>query len=106
MVSDPTKGFLKAISFYLNYWLSGGFRRYEKDFGVSEPFEEFRLLVVTTSLTRLQNMREATTALPFPEPIYKSFFWATTFEELTPETLFTPLWRTLNLADDRLYRIG
>jgi hypothetical protein len=32
-VSDPEKGFLKCILFYLNYWTSGKYTRYESDFG-------------------------------------------------------------------------
>ena len=32
IVSDPEKGVLKSIVFYLNYWVSGKFARYAKDF--------------------------------------------------------------------------
>ncbi len=64
VVSDPEKGFLKSMVFYLNYWVSGQFKKYEQDFGNVE-FQVFRALIVTDSPRRLQNMREAVTKYPF-----------------------------------------
>jgi len=106
VVSNPAKGFLKAVRFYLNYWHSGGYRRYEKEFGISQTRQPFRLLVVTPSEARIDTMRQATTQLPFPNSDPKRFFWATTPDKISPETLFDPIWRSLELGDDRSYRIG
>lgn len=106
VVSDPSRGFLKAVLFYLNYWKAGRYHRYETEFESPNPFKAFRLLVVTTSEARIETMREATTRLPFPDPAPKRFFWATTPDRIDPDTLFQPIWRSLDLSDDQLYRIG
>ncbi|MCH8919738.1 MAG: replication-relaxation family protein, partial [Chloroflexi bacterium] len=58
VLSNPEKGFSKAINFYYNYFISKKFQRYQEDFKC-EPFRGFRVLFVTTTEVRLENMREA-----------------------------------------------
>jgi Replication-relaxation len=87
VVSDPEKGFLKSIVFYLNYWVDGKYRRYEADFPVKDC-KAFRALYVTTSKERLAHMREAVTRLPFRDANVKRFLWGTTQNEATEEWIF------------------
>ncbi len=57
-LTNPDKGFLKCLEFYLNYWVDGKYQRYAEDFKCG-PFKAFRALIVTTSQTRVDNMRQA-----------------------------------------------
>jgi hypothetical protein len=105
VVSDPEKGLLKAIVFYLNYWADGKYQRYQADFG-GAGFKNFRTLIVTTSQARLKNLRDVVTKLFFNQPHIKRFLWATTEAELTQQSLFAPIWNSLDSGDDMMYGIG
>ncbi len=105
IVSDPEKGFLKSIVFYLNYWTDGKYQRYQSDFG-GKPFKTFRTLIITPSKDRLQRMRETVTRFAFTPAHAKRFLWATTDEQVTVQTVFTPIWLSLDSNDETLYRIG
>jgi hypothetical protein len=102
IVSDPEKGFLKSIVFYLNYWKDGKWQRYCQDF--DHQFKTFRTLIITTSPQRLQHMREAVTKLPFPTSQPKRFLWGTT--DMSRDRLFTPIWQAMDVSDQTLYKIG
>ena len=104
VVSDPDKGVLKSIRFYANYLLEGKYQRYAKDFGVT-AFKGFRSVYVTTSAARLQNIREATTDLQVPQKA-KRFHWITTVDKVTNETIFTPIWVSIDPTDSATYQIG
>jgi len=105
IISDPEKGFLKSVVFYLNYWADGKYQRYQSDFD-NKPFKTFRALIITPSKERLQNMRKAVTRLPFTPAHAKRFLWATTEEPATKETVFELVWCSLDAEDQTLYRIG
>lgn len=104
VVSDPDKGVLKSVRFYANYLLEGKYQRYVKDFGVQE-FKGFRSLYVTTTNTRLANIRRAAGALPVLAKA-KRFNWITTHDKLTQSTMFTPIWLSIDPTDDSRYQIG
>ena len=104
IVSDPEKGFLKCIVFYLHYWKEKKWIRYNEDF--QREFRSFRLLVVTTSNERLTHMREAVTRFPFPDSQVKRFLWGTIHSWLRVETVFDPIWQSMDTADETAYRIG
>jgi protein involved in plasmid replication-relaxation len=104
IVSDPEKGFLKCIVFYLNYWTSQKWQRYQEDFG--REFKAFRTLIVTTSKDRLTHMREAVTRLPFPQEYVKRFLWGTIQNEATEDWILEPIWRSMDIHDPTLYTIG
>jgi hypothetical protein len=104
VVSDTDKGVLKSVRFYANYLQEGKYQRYAKDFGVPE-FKGFRSLYVTTTDIRLANIRQAAGSLPVPAKA-KRFTWITTFEKLTQSTMFTPIWFSIDPADDSRYQIG
>jgi hypothetical protein len=105
VLSDGERGFLKTIRFYLNYLLAGGFQRYQQDFDVAEPFKAFRVLVLTSSAKRLQNMRTLCGQLAFEPAHAKRFLWLATQD--APDTA-TPLersWVSLDPEDDLSYTI-
>jgi len=102
-ISKPEEGFLKSIVFYLNYWTRGQFNKYAKDFGNAD-FQTFRTLVVTNSPRRLGNMREAVTKYLFKDNHIKRFFWGAT--EVHQDTIFQPIWQSLDSTDDTIYQIG
>jgi len=104
VVTDPEKGLLKAIVFYLNYWVEKGWLRYNEDF--KREFPTFRLLIVTTSLVRLQHIREAVTNYPFSPSSVKQFFWGTMDSWVRVESVFEPIWQSMDVNDVTAYRIG
>jgi Replication-relaxation len=104
IVSDPEKGFLKCIVFYLNYWIEKKWQRYNHEFG--REFKTFRTLIITTSKERLTHMREATTRLPFRESHAKRFLWGTIQTQATADWIFESIWHSLDVNDVTLYRIG
>ena len=103
IVTDPEKGFLKSVVFYLNYLVEGKFKRYSEDFGGRE-FQAFRALVATSSKRRLQNMREAVTKYPFTPAHLKRFIWGA--RDVGRENMFSPIWQSLDVTDDTRYKIG
>ena len=106
VVSNEEKGFLKAIRFYLNYLVDEKrpYQRYCEDFKCA-PFKGFRLLFVTTSTTRLDNMRQAATTLEFHYAKAKRFIWLTTFDQIATHDLFHPIWLSADAADEQRYHI-
>ena len=105
VLTNPDKGFLKCLQFYLNYWVDGKYQRYAEDFKC-EPFKAFRTLIVTTSQTRANNMRQAARDVYVDPPQVKRFVWLTTDDELSQETIFKPIWHSADVSDENLYRIG
>jgi hypothetical protein len=69
-------------------------------------FRAFRTLIITPSKERLQHMREAATRLPFSHSQAKRFLWITTDEKLTRQTLFDPIWLSLDANDTSPHKIG
>jgi hypothetical protein len=104
-LTNPDKGFLKCLQFYLNYWVGDKYQRYGEDFNC-EPFKAFRVLLVTTSQTRIDNMRKAASNVHMDPPMVKRFIWLTTDDELNRETIFKPIWQSADIGDENLYRIG
>jgi len=103
-VSDSDKGVLKAVRFYLNYLLEGKYQRYAKDFNV-ESFKGFRTLFVTTSEARMLNIRQASAKPQVPEKSRK-FIWITTTDKVNKDTLFEPIWNSMDIRDTGGHRIG
>lgn len=104
VVSDPEKGMLKAIVFYLNYWVSERWQRYNADF--QREFKTFRTLVITTSKDRLQHIRDEVTKLPFTPSHAKRFLWGTIQSQATHDWIFESIWHSLDNGDTNLYKIG
>ena len=103
-VGDSSKGFLKCAVFYLNYWADAHWKRYNAEF--SREFPTFRVLIVTTSPQRLLHMREAVTGLPFPKEQAKRFLWGTIQNWLRADSVFDPIWQSMDATDDTAYQIG
>lgn len=104
VISDVERGVLKSLRFYAYYLLDGKYQRYAKDFNVSE-FKGFRSLLVTTSDNRQENIRQAARTLDVPEKA-KRFHWVTNQEQISIQTIFTPIWHSIDSTDDRRYQIG
>ena len=104
IVSNPEKGLLKAVVFYLHYWKSQNWWQYKTI--LQGDFRTFRALIITTSKQRIHNLREAASNYSFYDSRAKRFLWATTEKETTPDWLFEPIWQSLDVTDEKLYRIG
>lgn len=104
VISDENKGVLKSVKFYLNYLVSGAYRRYEQDFGCS-PFKGFRTLIVTTSEARVENIRQVISDFNFADKA-KKFIWLTTERDIESNTIFQPIWLSADVSDQTRYRIG
>jgi hypothetical protein len=104
-ISDPERGFAKTLRFYLNYLKTAGYQRYQTDFRVTEPFAAFRVLVVTSSEKRLENIRAVGGAMRFEPVSAKRFIWLAESAALTAGALLGPLWRSLDPTDERRYAI-
>ncbi|MDA1192586.1 MAG: hypothetical protein O3A46_13005, partial [Candidatus Poribacteria bacterium] len=66
-------------------------------------FKGFRVLFVTTSETRVENMRAAAGELDLRE---RRFIWLTSTDQIAPETVFRNIWRSAEAGDSNTYRIG
>lgn len=106
VLAHAQQGFLKTIRFYLSYLVSEGYQRYRDDFGAVEPFKPPRVLILTTSERRLENMRALAGNYPFEPAHAKRFLWAAPLSILSsPDLLTTPAWQTLEPSDQGHYAI-
>jgi len=105
-LSNPQKGVLKMVRFYLGYLANGDYRGYSEDFKTDEAFSSFRALIVTTSEERVENMRSAASSLP--QQVHRGLraLWCTTFDQLAPGTVLTPIWVSLHEDDTDTYTIA
>jgi hypothetical protein len=94
------------VRFYLGYLANGGYEPYSEDFKTEEPFSGFRALIVTSSEERLENMRLAASSLPQQMHRGLRMLWCTTFDRLSAETIFTPIWMSLHEEDEDTYTIA
>ena len=101
-ISNPAKGIGKMIRFYEGYAQEEKYRGYAEDFHC-EPFSNFRLLIVTTSARRVENIRAA---LGTNAPQLYRFFWLTTYDQVNEETIFDRIWSPLDAGDEKLYKIA
>lgn len=103
-ISNPEKGVLKALIFYLNYLLGGKYKKYQHDFH-SQEFECFRVLMVTTSRKRLNHIREVGRDLDFEYPQAKKFIWITNDDQMNQGTVFQDIWQSIDGDDNIFYSI-
>ncbi len=101
-ISNPAKGIGKMIRFYEGYAQEEKYKGYAEDFHC-EPFSNFRLLFITTSARRVENIRNALGRTP--PPLYR-FFWLTTYDQVNEETIFDRIWSPLDAGDEKLYKIA
>ena len=104
IVGDAQKGLLKAIVFYLHYWDKGGYTRYNKDF--EREFGAFRLLLVVPSQARLNHIRQEAGKLTILQEVAKRFLWGTVDSWLRAETVFDPIWQSMDATDQTAYQIS
>ncbi|HSQ51371.1 MAG TPA: replication-relaxation family protein [Nitrospiraceae bacterium] len=105
VISNPEKGFLRMVRFYLTYLRDGGYQRYREDFGVEAPFRGFRTLVVSTTAARLQNIRKSCGRVAFDQPRAKRFVWLSDAQASTDPDVLSRRWTPLEPDDDCKYSI-
>jgi Replication-relaxation len=106
VLSDEERGLGKTIRFYLQYLLSGGYQRYREHFGSRTDFKLFRVLLVTSSQLRLQNIRRRCGAIPFQPASAKRFIWLGHEELLQSNRILEHPWVSLDPSDTTQYRIA
>lgn len=104
-LSNPDRGVLKMVRFYLSLLTSDAYQRYRLDFSVTEPFKAFRVLTVVPTAERLRNIRQLCGRIDFDPPRAKSFFWLTTDEVLQTRPLLSCPWVSLDPDDNTAYSI-
>ena len=104
-LSNSEKGFLKMVRYYVQYAKAQKFKGYSQDFNCSE-FKAFRLLIVTTTEKRLENMRKAGSEIRNVSHAFTKFVWLTTFDNVSSNTIFTKIWKPLDIHDRSMYSIG
>ena len=100
-ISSVERGIARMIRFYEGLAESGKYQAYAEDFRCS-TFKNFRLLLVTTTEKRMQNMRDQLGIRA--NPLF-SYFWLSFQSNLSPLTVFGPIWRSLSAPDRAAYRI-
>lgn len=105
VLSNPDRGVLKTIRFYLSSLVSGSYQRYQREFGLARPFRAFRALFVVSSAERLRNIREICGTTTFNPEYAKRFIWLTTEQALLDPELLTRTWTALEPSDARGYAI-
>lgn len=103
VIGNPSRGVLKMVHFYLQHLVTGGFQRYQADFGVAEPFRGFRALLATTSRERLDNIRQVGGRIAFEPVSAKRFIWLTTLQQVETAGILGPIWRSLDPGDATEY---
>ena len=102
VLTNPDKGFLKAIRFYYSYFISDAYQRYAEDFGCG-AFKGFRVLFVVPSVERIGNMRRAASQLQMKE---RRFIWLTNADRIRPEAVLAEIWQSAEEKDVGVYGIG
>ena len=105
VLSNPDRGVLKTVRFYLSSLVSGSYRRYQQEFGVARPFRAFRALFVVSSAERLENICAICGSARFDPEHAKRFVWLTTADALADPGLLSRGWRSLDPQDARIYRL-
>ena len=72
--------FTGKVQSYIDFNVLGYYRQ---RFGV----KYFRVLVITKTCERLYNLKKAV------ETVTDKLFWFTTLEQITPNTVFGPIWK-------------
>jgi len=105
VLSNPEKGFLKMLRYYLGYAKAGKYKSYQQEFNCG-ALSWFRLLIVTSSDQRLDNMRQ--TATDYFKTVTKAlrYFWVTTFQKTESGNPLSEHWQSLDINDETFYGIS
>jgi len=105
-LSNPERGVLKMLRFYLAFHTSGNFKGYAEDFGVS-AYTSFRTLIVTTSPKRIENMQASATR-NLPENLQRGLqlIWVAPTTYINSKTILSPFWKSLYSPESRRYKLG
>lgn len=106
VLTNPERGVLKLVRFYLAMLEAGTYQRYQSDFGVAVPFNAFRALLITTNSERMSNIRSACDRMIKGADKAKRFIWLTSIEAVSDEALLDRRWYSLDPTDAVEYRLG
>lgn len=105
-IANPDKGVLKTLRFYLS--LMGEperYQRYAQDFQVKE-FQGFRILFLTTTKTRVDNIRTVGGRFSWEPERAKRFIWLAPKDLLEQGNVLVGPWRSFDGADERAYTLA
>lgn len=105
---NPDRPFYKMVRFYLGYMQTGRYKAFEELMGGA--FTGFRVLLVSNSQKRIENMKAAMTITPSELQQKQRFIWLSVFDESTSikeyaSSFFEQTWRSLALGDNNEYRL-
>lgn len=105
VIGHPDRGVGKICRFYLAYLLQAKLTRYQELFDLESRPKGFRLLFVTSSSTRLENIRSASLRIETREPKLRRFIWLAVQDSLPDNFLTSRCWVSLDPADTNQYSI-
>lgn len=106
VIANPDKGVLKTLRYYLAMMGTDQFQRYAKDFGVTEPFQGFRVLFLTTTPARIANIRTVGGRFPWTPERAKRFIWLAPQTVLQKGSVLGGVWRSLDPGDHGEYGLA
>lgn len=101
-IANPEKGVLKTLRYYLSLMGSDHYQRYARDFEVP-PFQGFRVLFLTTTRERIENIRTVGGKFPWTPEKAKRFIWLAPREVLEKGEVLGRVWRSFDPGDETLY---
>jgi len=105
VLSNPERGVLKIVRFYLSLLRGDTYQRYQTEFGLARPFKAFRALFVVSTDERLENIRKVCGAGAFNPEHAKRFLWLTAEDALNDGALLSRKWSSLDPTDAHRYVI-
>lgn len=103
VISDLRKGVLKTILYYVNCLIQGQ-STLSSYYSEMKSSRAFRVLFVTTSATRIDNMRMAVSE-SIPPTKATRFVWLTTFDKVSEQGTFGHIWMSADKDDSQVYYI-
>jgi hypothetical protein len=103
VLGNSDRGVGRMIRAYLNALLSGSYRQSSDVLGTGPDLRGFRALIVTTTPTRIENIRRLWTGVSGPIAIGKRFVWLAPSNVLESEDIMRESWVSLDAADERVY---
>lgn len=103
VISSGDNGVLKALKFYTQYLIQGKYQRFAQDFG-TDRFKGFRALFVTTSNSRIANIRASASAAGLNENAL-GFIWLSTFDKTNSEGILASSWESARALNQSSYSI-
>ena len=105
VIGNRARGLGRIITSYLQALTSQGYRKLAGPLGVTEALRGFRVLIVTSSETRVANVRRLWGAVGREQSLSR-FIWLAPSTVLSNGNILRAPWLSLDSADPRTYAIG